>query len=128
MAMPGNADAVLCLRCGGGRVVPGGISTGPNGGFVAYETKGLVPQWFLNSMPQIGVGRRAFVCLDCGLLWSDVNLEQAREKIRIWGSEELKERMERSRRREPLPIPAAPPAASVDDLPIPADWEETSEE
>ena len=84
-----------CLRCGSARVVPGNAE----GKFTPYERKDFSVAFFSNQMPVIWIcgdffkGGDAAICLDCGLLWSSVDLDQANQTIQGWGTKQLKDRI-----------------------------------
>ncbi len=90
-----GADILQCLRCGSERIVAGNVQ----GYFTPYERKAFAPAWFRNETPDIRIGGdvmeegHACICLDCGLFWSSVNLDEANYAIQAWGTKELQDRI-----------------------------------
>ena len=79
------AEAEKCPRCGKGLVVHGSCSR--RSGFRPEELK-LFSLSF--QFPEVPVSSQAAACVACGLVWSQLDAETLRQKLRDLGNEEVK--------------------------------------
>lgn len=117
---PCPAEIPLCPSCGSDRVAPGAIrgNGGPGLGFSLLELE-ISPWKFIPSYPSLVVEQPVWLCVACGLLWSSsLDLAEARQQIREYGSAALKERTLRP--GDALPRPAAAPGADERPFPLPS--------
>ena len=80
-----------CLRCGSKRIVSGRLDNARGANFIPHGLRSFALSW---TIPTICVPSDAYVCLDCGLLWTRVDMVQTAKVIDEWGKPELKREME----------------------------------
>ena len=87
-----KAGSNLCLSCGSEQVLLGNLA-GDRG--CAHFTPRHTRIFTLSlSSPGISVAEDAHICLNCGLMWSSVRTQEARDKIEVWGKDEIKKQLE----------------------------------
>ncbi len=86
-------DDLECFRCGSRRVAKGRVigHRGYKPRFLPNRTRFLKLSL---STPFLKVEYESFVCADCGLFWSVTDAPAAKEKIKKWGTAELKNRLD----------------------------------
>ena len=97
-----NTSNLTCLSCNSARVVTGSVTTHrtrkspPWSWTVPAFTPGkdeLRKNYFWPPGLRIWSEPGAVLCLDCGLVWTSVNTEEAEQKLSKYGSDELKSRL-----------------------------------
>jgi hypothetical protein len=102
--MEAAEDQANCWRCGSPRRIDlrqafnHNSSFGPQ--YELIDSKSFAPSLV---HPYLHIGSLQ-VCVECGFVWSAVDPEAVVEKVRVWGTDELKRRV-----LNQLPLPAAPP-------------------
>ena len=120
MATDPSDDRLICPSCHRRKVIWGTLHSLPNGK-AAFTLPGLqVGFWTLDthSALPLPLEKLACLCVECGHLWTQVDLEAVIEKVRRFGSAELKEHVFGP--GADLPRPAEAPAVDPQDLPTPS--------
>ena len=92
-----NAKNLKCLNCDSERVVGGCVGVYKDhpqvrAAFTANElVKSLITLEHKNL--RIEKETEAVLCLECGLVWTSVNVEEATRKLSKYGTDELKSRV-----------------------------------
>jgi len=83
------SGATYCIACKSERIVSGSIQAGKGG--AVFTPKQI--KMFTWSFPYIKINPDAYICIDCGFVWSSVNTEEARRKIKKVVEQELINRL-----------------------------------
>ena len=84
----------LCPRCRGHRVVQGVVRSSESfRPATQFVPRGLRLFWFVWMRPRVPFMTAVNVCSECGLLWSEVDLESLRRTIETLGKPFLKDRI-----------------------------------
>ena len=88
-----NAQDLRCLHCDSDRVVVGKINKWNQPAFFSADQ--LKKTWVTMEHPHIVIEKNslAVLCLNCNLVWTSVNEEEATRKLRKYGTDELKSRV-----------------------------------
>ena len=98
LAMEKDQD-LICLYCDSKRVVEGCIDVcGAKSTFVMFprfSANELKKTFITMEQPRFRLDKEvgAVVCLDCGLVWTSVDVEDATRKLSKYGTDELKSRV-----------------------------------
>ena len=87
---------LICLYCHSKRTVEGFIDTrGQYRTSTLFTPDELKKTWITMEEPRIRLEKEAgaVVCLDCGLVWTSVNVEDMTRKLSKYGTDELKSRV-----------------------------------
>ena len=86
-----TADQPVCARCGSDHIIAGHVDSQSmlEPAFMPDDTRFFVLSF---SSPAVTIVHPAYVCLRCGLLWTEVDVAEIYKKIETWGSEALQER------------------------------------
>lgn len=104
-----------CPACFSERVARGRLNPGSATVFYLKETRCRLSA----EGPSIELKKSAWICFDCGFLWTRINPATARQKARRFGTPDLQARVLDP--NEDLPIPAEAPAVESAHLPRPAE-------
>ena len=77
-----------CPRCGQSVVVRGSL---PKWG--GFRPEGLKLFSLSLQMPEVTVPNESTACLECGLVWSQLDADALRQKLRDLGTDETKQRL-----------------------------------
>ena len=94
-----NAQDLKCLHCDSERVVVGHMHTKGKDitgiGLSMFKANELKKMWITKEDPALPIydENGAVLCLDCGLVWTSVNVEDATRKLSKYGTDELKSRV-----------------------------------
>ena len=61
----------------------------------AFTADELVKSWLTLEEPKLRIEKEtgAVLCLDCGLVWTSVDVEEATRKLSKYGNDEMKSRV-----------------------------------
>ena len=87
-------QGLICLCCDSKRVVEGCIHTRGARIIPTFAADELKKTWITTEEPGIRLEKEAgaVVCLDCGLVWTSVDVVDVTRKLSKYGTDELKSR------------------------------------